>query len=202
MPVFAGRIPAICAQQLKNLKGQGTPAIVAVVFGNRAYEDALLELTDLLRENGFLPIGGCAMVARHSIFPAVAKGRPDEQDTQRLQAFTETCKGLVEKGEWKETLNVPGNHPYREAGGLPLRPSGDKKCIDCGICVGVCPVQAIPADNPRITEKDKCIVCTACIYHCPQNARGFHGLPYIAAEMAFKKKCAEPQAAEFFYIGE
>ena len=41
VPVYGGRVPAIAIQRLRALKGQGGPAIAVVVYGNRAYEDAL-----------------------------------------------------------------------------------------------------------------------------------------------------------------
>ena len=79
MPVYAGRIPPICSEMLLHLKGHNTPAIITVAFGNRDYDDALLELKSLLENNGFLVIGAGAFVAQHSIFPKVGKGRPDEK---------------------------------------------------------------------------------------------------------------------------
>ena len=35
MPVYNGRIPALASESLKRMKGQGTPAIAIVVYGNR-----------------------------------------------------------------------------------------------------------------------------------------------------------------------
>jgi hypothetical protein len=43
-PVYAGRIPPEAANRLRRIKGNNTPAVVVVVYGNREYEDALLEL--------------------------------------------------------------------------------------------------------------------------------------------------------------
>lgn len=81
MPVYAGRIPGICREMLlAHLKGHGNPAIAVAVYGNRDYDDALVELQDLLEENGFCVIAGAAFVAQHSIFTKVAAGRPDEDD--------------------------------------------------------------------------------------------------------------------------
>ena len=53
MPVYAGRIPALCLSSLAHLKGNGGPAAAIAVYGNRDYDDALLELTDLLEAQGF-----------------------------------------------------------------------------------------------------------------------------------------------------
>lgn len=44
VPVYGGRVAATALQRLQRLKGNGSPAILVVVYGNRDYEDALLEL--------------------------------------------------------------------------------------------------------------------------------------------------------------
>ena len=46
LPVFSGRIPSLCKELLKELHGMNTPAIAIVTYGNRDYEDALIELKD------------------------------------------------------------------------------------------------------------------------------------------------------------
>ncbi|MFN2131051.1 MAG: flavodoxin family protein [Anaerolineae bacterium] len=46
-PVYGGRIPPEAARRLRQLRGNLTPAVPVVVYDNRAYEDALLELCDL-----------------------------------------------------------------------------------------------------------------------------------------------------------
>lgn len=46
VPVYGGRVAATALQRLQRLKGNGSPAILVVVYGNRDYEDALLELRD------------------------------------------------------------------------------------------------------------------------------------------------------------
>ena len=91
MPVYNGRLPDYGSRNLAHLKGNGTPAIAVVVYGNREYDDALLELKTLLEENGFFVIGAAAFIARHSIFPQVATDRPDENDLALIRDFTRRC---------------------------------------------------------------------------------------------------------------
>lgn len=47
-PVFAGRIPSVVREKIKTLAGKGKKAVAIAVYGNRAYEDALLEMNDIL----------------------------------------------------------------------------------------------------------------------------------------------------------
>uniref|UniRef100_A0A7T8BB54 4Fe-4S binding protein n=2 Tax=Breznakiella homolactica TaxID=2798577 RepID=A0A7T8BB54_9SPIR len=180
------------------MKGKNTPAIAAVVYGNRAYDDALLELTDILTDNGFVVIGAAAFVARHSIFPEVARGRPDTADKEILRNFARQCGNRLETIASQGHITVKGSRPYREAPPLPLKPSGNSRCNSCGACVKICPVGAITAEEPRKTDKAACITCTACIYVCPQKARSFRGLTYKLAGGAFRKKCSSRKEPELF----
>ena len=47
-----------------------------------------------------------------------------------------------------------------------------KKCIGCGTCVAICPVEAISfdADGKAKIDKEKCIRCGACQASCPVEA--------------------------------
>lgn len=46
------------------------------------------------------------------------------------------------------------------------------KCIGCGACVGICPVEAISMDDEGKSQIDteKCIKCGACEATCPVEA--------------------------------
>jgi adenylylsulfate reductase, subunit B len=48
------------------------------------------------------------------------------------------------------------------------------KCIKCGICVDVCPVDVYYGSKedelPNIAYGEDCYFCSACILECPQNA--------------------------------
>ena len=198
-PVFGGRLPQICPEMLRKFKGDHTPAVAIVVYGNRAYDDALLELKDILDEQGFVTIAAAVFIAQHSIFPAVAAGRPDGADQEKIIAFAEGCKRKLSSSAGRESVTVKGNHPYVKAGAVSLHPTGDKNCNQCGTCVKVCPVGAISADSPRKTDTKKCIVCTACIAACPQHARGFHvPVLYPTVAKSFAKSNADRKEPEIF----
>jgi hypothetical protein len=65
-PVYGGRLPKEAVKRLSLLKGNNTPAVVVVLYGNREYEDALLELKNLAVHLGFIPIAGGAFIGEHS----------------------------------------------------------------------------------------------------------------------------------------
>ena len=50
MPVYAGRVPALAVERLKGIKTSGVKCVIVAVYGNRAYEDALVEMQDIATE--------------------------------------------------------------------------------------------------------------------------------------------------------
>lgn len=203
MPVYAGRIPTTTLKILENLKGENTPAIIVCVYGNRDYDDALLEMKNLVEEKGFKVISAAAFVAQHSIFPAVGSHRPDQEDLDKIKIFTdksaESLRLFTDNTSSFPDIKVKGNIPYKIPGAVPLKPKGNRKCDKCGICVKLCPVSAIPADEPRKTDKEICISCGRCIVVCPQHARHFGGLIYAIGSRKFKNANSARKEPEFFF---
>ena len=181
MPVYGGRIPALAIQRLRALgTGQGRPAIVVVVYGNRAFDDALLELRDLALELGFIPVAGAAFVGEHSFSTPthpIGAGRPDEQDLTAAQDFGRAVRQKLAQHPDLSTcpkLEVPGNFPYREGiAAAPIAPETlTENCVLCGECALVCPTQCITITESEVeTDKTNCLRCCACIRVCAYGAR-------------------------------
>lgn len=87
VPSYGGRVPAVAVERLTMLRGQGARAVLVCVYGNRAYEDTLVELEDAAKQAGFRVIAAVSAVAEHSIARQFAAGRPDAQDAKQLSDF-------------------------------------------------------------------------------------------------------------------
>ena len=198
MPVFAGRIPKTARNRLAKLKGDNTPAIAVVNYGNAHVTDALLELVDLLKENNFNVIAAASTVSHHSIFNGVAVGRPDAADIEKINEFAEKCKGKIESGE-SLASEIPGNRPYVDYKQLPFVVSSDETlCSFCYDCVSICPEKAIPDDDPIDTDLDLCSRCAACISICPEDARSFTGEAFETKKPVFEEANSERKEPEFY----
>lgn len=179
VPVYMGRVPALLSDWLHTIDAQETPAVCVVVYGNRVYEDALIELKDILNQCGCRTIAGAAFIGEHSFSrdeTPTAKDRPDESDINHALLFGRKINEKIlgsSSIDMVSDVNLPGCHPYR----------GDSKlwtvdfisvsdgCTQCGICNQVCPVGAINQENCTLIDIERCITCCACIKKCPNNAR-------------------------------
>lgn len=197
-PVYGGRIPALAIERLKSMvKANGTKCVVVAVYGNRAYDDALLELYTTCKEMGFNVIAAVGAVAEHSIIRKYGAGRPDSDDVAKLKGFGAKIMEAIEQGTVIEENLITGNFPYKKPMSGP-NPTADKSCSGCGKCAAECPVGAIPADNLRKVNKDLCISCMRCVSVCPQEARSIGTLMHGAIALAIKKGCAERKKNELF----
>ena len=197
VPVYAGRVPAMAAERLCRFRGDNTPAIVVAVYGNRHYDDAVLELHDLMTEQGFRTVSAAALIAQHSIFPKVGKARPDAEDMADIKLFAKRSAELIAKGFGK--ISLPGNRPYKVPGGIPIWPTASKKCSACGACARLCPTGAIDPTSPKGVDKTKCIKCGRCIVVCPTKARRFYGIKYSLAAARFNSAFAARRENEMWF---
>ena len=107
-PVYGGRVFQGALERLSPLRGQDTPCIVTVTYGNRDFDDALLELTRFCQERGFLPFAGAALVGEHT-YGSIALGRPNAEDLLQDRAFALEAWEDFQAG-W-ESFSPPGNFP-------------------------------------------------------------------------------------------
>ncbi len=198
MPSFGGRAPAAAVERLNKIHGNSAACILVCVYGNRAYEDTLAEMEDAARESGFRAIAAVSAVAEHSIMHQYAAGRPDARDLSQLEAFALQIKEKLGSSQNAGKVQIPGNRPYKKAGGAGLVPKAAKNCIGCGLCAGQCPVKAIDPADLKSADSKKCISCMRCVTQCPHGARKINGALVAAASLAIKKACSVRKEDELF----
>lgn len=195
-PVYGGRLFKGFVDRLAGVTGDKTPCIVTVTYGNRDYDDALLEFCDILTVQGFIPIAAAALIGQHT-YGRIQVGRPDKDDLAEDAAFAEKIARKLKNGNYS-LPRIPGNRPYKEGGnGGSFFPLTNDTCVDCGRCAAECPTQAIDADN-RTIHKDRCIACFRCIRRCPMGAKHMDVPAYKEFAAMFTEKLKEPKSNAYF----
>ncbi|HCX65596.1 MAG TPA: (4Fe-4S)-binding protein [Eubacteriaceae bacterium] len=204
VPVYAGRVPAFLVDYFTEMKGENTPVICIVLYGNRHYDDALLELKELLEENGFLPVAGGAFIGEHSNTRKVATGRPDSRDAKEAIKFANQLKTKLEKENRDDkppSLTVYGNHPYKERKPMPpMTPDTNDNCTQCGICAATCPMGAIDFEDFITVDETLCIHCSSCVKRCPVDAKHIHHEIFQNFTQMLIDKCSNQRREPEFFL--
>lgn len=170
VPAYGGRIPSTATSRIQKLRGNHAKAVLIAVYGNREFDDTLLELQDITTAVGFTSIAGVGAIAEHSIVRQFAANRPDVDDQVELESFAAKILSIAEQ-EHMNPPKLPGNVPYKEIKSSSAKPITDDNCVACGLCAAKCPVGAISMEHPNETDHTLCISCMRCISVCPKQAR-------------------------------
>ncbi|MCF8091743.1 MAG: 4Fe-4S binding protein [Desulfotignum sp.] len=206
-PVYSGRLPGLAADYFKQLSAPGIPAVPVVLYGNREYEDALLELKDICVKCGCRPLAAGAFIGEHSFSTKqvpIALNRPDKKDLASAFEFGQKIAKLLDRpatGPSSGTVDVRGNIPYKTPPiprGLPFIDVTDD-CTACGICVAVCPVDAVNEKEGFCTMDEICVHCCACIKACPESARIMKDGPLKDIADRLNQTCGTRKAPETFF---
>lgn len=191
-PTYAGRVPNVLLKYLKTIVGNGAMAIPVVTFGNRNYDNSLIELRDILENAGFHTVAAFASACQHSFSHELGKDRPDMMDLMEIRRFcTRVYNGITTNPDLtKEPVKVPGvpetyggYYQPQDRNGVHIdirkvTPKVSDACVNCGYCADVCPMGSIVKED--VTKMQGiCIKCNACYKKCPQKARYFDNEGYI-----------------------
>lgn len=182
MPTYAGRVPNVLKDFLATcFRGNGALCIPVVTYGNRSYENSLLELATLMKKDGFRVIAGAAFVGQHPFSEKLGRGRPDMEDVHTISRFGEEIAGriitnnleeFVPEGDYETIkyytpLGIDGQ-PAKFLKACPVQ--DDNRCNDCGRCYLICPV----------ASKNICIKCMACVTYCHAFALKFENEAFLS----------------------
>ncbi len=215
VPVYAGRVPNLLLPYVRDMvKGQNTPAVPVVLYGNRNFDDGLMELRNVLFANGFVPLAAGAFVGEHSFSTVLGAGRPDGDDMALAMELAQKAAAKV------QGLDALLGQPVAVAGCDPIRPyytprdrhgepikdflkakpvTDPDKCVKCGLCARLCPMGSIdPADVSNVAGK--CIKCCACVKKCPKGAKSFVHEGYLYHQHELEDQYAGRRAESSIYI--
>ena len=209
-PVYAGRIPNKMLPYVQSaFEGNDAFAVPVSVFGNRNFDNGLIELRNELELHGFHTIAAAGIPTEHVFSNKLATGRPDADDLAKIAEFGEkVAKKVADMTEIPAKIEVRGDDPVtayytplgtdgKPAVFLKAKPKTDpEKCTKCGICATVCPMGSIPKDAPD-TCTGICIKCHACIKACPAGAKYFDDEAFLSHVEMLKQNYQRRAEAEW-----
>jgi len=209
VPVYAGRVPNVLLPFLRErVNGNGALAVPVVLYGNRNYDDALIELRDILEETGFHTIAAGAFIGEHAFSKKLAAGRPDDADLRLAEKFAEMVLEKMQSNKPISPVYVRGESPIRPyfvprdrqgnaVNILKVKPVTLESCTGCGICAAVCPVGSIRTDNYS-EFSGICIKCGACIKNCPVGAKCYTDENFLYHQHELEESYARRAEPELF----
>ena len=208
VPVYAGRVPNVLLKYLNSIMGNATMAIPVVVYGNRNYDDALIELKDILELNGFKVMAAGAFIGEHSFSRTLAENRPNEKDIDIAIDFANKIYTKISSENKTEPIVLKGDRPYKkhymprnkEGVAVDIRkvtPKTNSNCNDCKLCVNICPMGSI--DFKEVSKFNGiCIKCGACIKKCPTSAKYYDNEDYLRHKHELEAEFAYRREPELF----
>ena len=191
VPTYAGRVPNVLLPYLSSLRGEGALAVCVVTFGNRAFDNSLIELRDVLEADGFRTIAACAIACEHSFSYTLGAGRPDAEDLAELSNFAAACAVKLKDASAARTASCaaatpdgnavacapvfvdgrPDHGDYysprdRSGVGIDIRkvkPKVSASCNGCGLCASLCPMGSL---NPAALRERRTMEFTGICIKC------------------------------------
>jgi ferredoxin len=196
-PVYGGRLPRDLEDCFSGLKGHGALAAALVMYGNREYDDALIELKMRLEECGFTVAAGAAFVGEHTFSRKIATGRPDKNDLAVGARFGKEVMDSLSRPSGGN-LALKGNYPFKMSGYDPRAPGASpahtviitttEDCTNCGLCAEECPWGVIDMENPGSINYTGCMRCLRCIKICPNSAKKLTSEKFLASLPQFEAR--------------
>lgn len=210
-PTYAGRIPNKLLPFVQSgFQGNGALAVPVAVFGNRSYDNALMELRNELEAHGFHTVAAAGVPTEHVFSAKLATGRPNETDKQALAAFAaqaaEHIAGMKAipapvqvRGEFPAPYYTPLGTDGKPAVFLKAKPkTREDLCTKCGLCVRSCPMGSISAEDPSLVQ-GICIKCQACVKKCPVGAKYFDDPAFLSHVAMLEQNYTRPTELETFF---
>ena len=183
-PVHFLDAPHLVREFLKNIKITGNPYVFVLTTCGGEVGKTFQTINKLLdRQNRKLHSEFSLVLPSNSIILEDKTSAPEEIDrliknsevriteiieiitNNEIEKFTLTKVSLKNRfGSWMGKFFL-----YRIFGDRRFKVDNEK-CIRCGTCVSVCPMNNIEIVDDKVTYNHNCECCLACIHWCPRTA--------------------------------
>lgn len=180
-PTYAWRMPRIVEQWIKNTEFVGTEKTWFVMDCGGEIGNAAKYNKKLCEEKQFTYMGTTPIVMPENYIAMF--NAPEEEEAkkviQKADPNIDQAAHIIENGY---TFAEPRNNLYDRFMSSVINPLfyplfvkadaffADDKCVGCGKCEKLCPMNNIKMTDKRPVWDKNCTHCMACICHCPTGA--------------------------------
>ncbi len=178
-PVYDFGLPSIVAAFAERLDLSRTAYSFAVLTMGGMGGSALHQLNHIIRKHNGCQLDASFTVRMPGNFVPLynpPQGKKQEVILAQAEERIGEIAGMIDKGLIVRPVLSPLTSLlkyFTYAGFIKNLHESDKafianeKCIACGTCTKVCPVQNIMMENERPSWKHHCELCLACLHFCP-----------------------------------
>ena len=180
-PTYAWRVPMVVEKFIKNTKLSGNKKVYFILTCGADTGDAASFLRDISKEKGLEFMGLRALVMPDN-YIVMYSTPSDEENERRIKNAEEEVNTIVKYivsgrkfEEHKTTIidRMKSNSINKMFYKIYVSAKGfhtTDKCISCGKCEGLCPLNNIILVDGKPKWGENCTHCMACICGCPTYA--------------------------------
>ena len=189
-PVFYYEVPENFRKwinQFESIEGIAVASFATFGGAGENQHNTAFNLLSMLADKGGVPAGMGLFGGMSAFAPTWSigntkrilkyKDQPDERVYSRVREFAEEILNCVKEDKTFQASSKFTISEYLK-GGVPISVTrllitghgvNRDKCISCGRCIKLCPVNTIFPEKGEV-ETGRCIICLGCINNCPVNA--------------------------------
>ncbi|WP_142414085.1 EFR1 family ferrodoxin [Hathewaya massiliensis] len=208
-PLYCWGLPEIVLRFLSKIKhSENKPYIFAVCTrGGKSNGDCMRQMDFILKEKG-LKLNYNAYINMPDNYIRMFKMKDNEYNKKiidksktKLEEVCNNIKNSSENGYKNSIIGLISKPVYKKfiknVGKRDEDFFSDDKCVSCGLCERICPVDNIKLIDGKPSWNNKCQDCMACIQYCPVSSiqigkRTINKLrynnPYVKAEDIIKNR--------------
>ena len=181
-PVYFARMPRMVEKVVSNLEISKDTYVFAVATFAASAGLVLEQVKNTLQgrgqnlNSGFLVSMPGNNVFSHGSFPVIIQARYFRNEKKKIKKISAAVSARKDvKCEHSKLLFDWGftKSSYKFTEGFREKDRdfwANENCINCGLCVKVCPANNIEIKEGKPEWKHNCEQCAACIQHCPKEA--------------------------------